>query len=263
MTPAVPWAPFARWFGRQATRRLRATFAGVHVRGLEHLDASRSSVLVIANHTAWWDALLALWLGITQRPGTTTYGLMDGRNLARLRFFRWLGGFGVDRSSRRDGAEAARYALSLLQGRGNLVWVFPQGAERPPHVPLRFEPGAAGIARRAATVPVVPVAFSYVFGEDERPHAYISVGAPLSAQARADRDAQALAVNDERQRIAAHLEQPDAGFVTLVRARPAGAWATAWLDRFAGWLAPRQLRRRPMLPPADLERAQAPSRVET
>ncbi len=254
MIEAVPWRPFWRWFAGHVTGRLRATFAGVHVRGLDTLrsEVGQASVLLIANHTAWWDPMLALWLTLAQVEHAASYGMMDAANLRRFRFFRWVGAFGVDRTSRRDGARASRYAIALLRQPGTAVWLFPQGAEQPPHVPLRFEPGAAGIARRTPGVRVIPVAFVYVFEGDERPHAYVSIGDPMQPGVAADPRAQEAAVDAERSRVARHLETRDEAFATLLAhpVSPKAAWATRMLDRLAGWLAPRQARRR-ALPAAE------------
>lgn len=248
MIEAVRWRPFWRWFARHATGRLRSTFAAVHVHGLEALEAevAQAPVLLIANHTAWWDPLVALWLTLGKLEDVRSYGMMDAANLRRFRFFRWVGAFGVDRTSRRDGARASRYAIELLQRPRTAVWLFPQGAEQPPHVPLRFEPGAAGIARRTPGVRVIPVAFAYVFEGDERPHAYVSIGAAMSTSAAADPRAQEAAVDAERARVARHLETRDEAFSALLTqpAARGGDWATRLLDRFAGWLAPRQVKRR-------------------
>ncbi len=248
MIEAVRWAPFLRWFTRQATARLRSTFAAVHVRGLSTLQAEArgAPLLLIANHTAWWDPLVALWLSLRQLEGVASYGMMDAANLQRFRFFRWIGAFGVDRTSRRDGALASRYAIGLLQRRDTALWLFPQGAEQPPHVPLRFEPGAAGIARRAPAVRVIPVAFAYVFEGEERPQVYVSVGAALRAEDATDPRAQERAVEAERARIRRHLETRDEAFEPMLVHQPStlGRLATQALDRLAGWLTPRQAKRR-------------------
>ncbi len=264
MIEAVRWRPFARWFRRHATGRIRSSFAAVHVRGLDALReaAADAPVLIIANHSSWWDSLLALWLSESELPGSQAYGMMDASNLKRFRFFRWIGCFGVDLSSRRDGARAARYSLDLLKLRRTVLWVFPQGAEQPSHLPLRFMPGAAGIARRAASVPVIPVAFAYVFEREEQPHVYISVGEPMSLEDGASREAQERAVEAERQRINRQVESRDQGFSTMFEREPTAVsrWATACLDHFAGWLAPRQAKRRIALPAErPVDSAEAPT----
>lgn len=265
MIPAVRWSPFVRWFARHATGRLRESFAAVHVRGLPTLQAAvdEAPTLVVANHSSWWDALVALWLGERCLRGVQTFGMMEAANLRRLRFFRWAGCFGVDRTSRRDGARASRYAIDLLQHRGHVVWVFPQGQEQPPHVPLRFELGAAGIARRVPNARVVPVALAFVFEGDERPHVYVSVGDPLTPEHAADRDMQAQAVDRERERIRLQLESRAQGFETLLHSPESklSGWATAWLDAVAGWLQPRQIGIRAALP--EPKRSSAETTTET
>ncbi len=258
MIEALRWRPFIRWFARHARGRLRSSFAGVHVHGLDALRtrAEAAPLLLVANHTAWWDALVALWLTTDRLRDLEVYGLMDAANLQRLRFFRWIGVFGVDLQSPRDGARVVRYAASLLQRPRSVVWVFPQGAERPPHEPLSFRGGAAVIGRRAPRAQVVPVAMSYVFEGAERPSVYVSIGEPLPAfdTATAARQGQERAVAAELARIRRQLEAHDQGFETLLSGpEPRVArWASAGLDRIAGWLGDWQARRR---------RRGAPSRI--
>ncbi len=250
MIEAVRWRPFLRWFLRQGTSRLRASFGSVHVRGLDELreHAAEAPLLIIANHTSWWDSLVALWLSVEQLEDVAFYGMMDAANLEKLRFFRWVGVFGVDRTSRRDGARVIRYALDLLRRRGTAIWMFPQGAERRPHEPLKFEPGAAGIAKRAPTVRVIPVALSYVFEGEEKPNIYVSIGAamPHGPEGAADREAQAAAVEAELAVIRTHLETRSEAFIPILQPESSAlsAWATSWLDRLAGWIIPRQHARR-------------------
>lgn len=233
MIPSAKSRWFTAWFERQAHQRLRASFGAIHVAGRERLaDAlARGPVLVISNHCAWWDPLVALVLTHHRWVSADAFALMDAANLRRRPFFAKAGAFGVDRGSRRDGAEATRYAASLLDRPGRLVWVFAQGEERPWHErPLRFLGGAASIARGAPMATVLPVALAYAFGSVAAPSVLVAVGSPVAAAATAGeaRRTQAQAVELELARIERELSRPGTeSFETHALARP------RWLETLA------------------------------
>lgn len=184
MIPSRRSPLFTWWFARHARARIHGTFGRVRVHGLEGARAAlaTSSALVVANHTAWWDALVILHAS-RHLLGAEAFAMMDGANLARLPFFGLVGAFGVDRSDPRDGARAIQYAARLLREReaGRAVWVFAQGREVPITArPLAFEGGAAEIARVARRATALPVALRYEFGEGERPDLYLSFGPPAA-----------------------------------------------------------------------------------
>jgi len=179
--PAAKAPRLERWLAGHARARLARSFTRVQVLGLAHVRAALEAgpVLVVSNHTAWWDALVILWLGRLVL-GADGYALMDARNLRRLPFFRWVGAFGVDLEDRADGARALRHAARLLDRARRLVWIFPQGRERPVTArPLAFAPGAAAIARLAPACRVVPAALRYEHGEEPEPVAYVAFGEAL------------------------------------------------------------------------------------
>lgn len=225
MIPSAKSRWFTAWFAAQAHGRLRRTFGSLWLAGREHLEGAlrRGPVLVVSNHSAWWDPLIVLVLTHRVTPADS-YAMMDADNLRRRPFFAKIGAFGVDRSSRRDGAEAMRYARGLLDRPGRLVWIFPQGEERPLHErPLRFFGGAARIAVRAPEVTVVPVALSYGFGSTESPSVHVAVGPPLPREANAvhARTLQVEAVEAQLARIDQERSQPGAeGFEPIVLERP-------------------------------------------
>ncbi len=225
MIPSAKNRVFSRWFERRVHRRVREEFGALYLAGRQHLAQAlaQGPVLVVSNHSAWWDPLLVLVLTERMIPADG-YAMMDADNLRRLPFFAKVGGFGVDRSSRRDGAQAVRYAASLLDRPGRLVWIFAQGQERPLHErPLRFLGGAAQLARRLPAVTVLPVALSYAFGSAAAPFIHVAVGSPLPAArslAQARR-AQAEAVEAELARVERELSEPGSqGFVAHALERP-------------------------------------------
>jgi 1-acyl-sn-glycerol-3-phosphate acyltransferase len=225
MIPARKLAWFNAWFSGHARSRIHGTFGAVRVRGLEAAQtlAREAPLLVISNHTAWWDPLVAMHVS-THLLNTDGYALMDAKNLRRLPFFALVGAFGVDLGRPEDGAASMRYAARLLDRPGRLVWVYPQGRERPiSDRPLGFRPGSAEIARVARKARVLPVGLRYEFGGEERPSLWLSFGQPLAAErdparGRAEQEA---AVEAELDRIERAVRGEDeAGFVPVYRMRP-------------------------------------------
>lgn len=171
---------FNAWFARHARSRIRSTFGRVEIAGLAAARAAASGapLLLVANHSTWWDALVALYVSelLLRCDG---YAMMDAANLRRVPFFRRVGAFGVDLEDPADGARAIRHAARLLDTPGRVLWIFPEGRERSPFAPLELRPGAAQVARVAKRALVVPVGLRYVFGAGEHPELWISLGRPL------------------------------------------------------------------------------------
>lgn len=247
MIPAAKSAWFTRWFSHVARSRIRATFDHVHFRGVDRFRSAASKpVLLVSNHTCFWDPLVAVW-STNRVAKTDSYALMDGKNLRRLPFFRKVGAFGVDLDEPRDGGLAIRYAARLLQRAGTLVWVFPQGDERPiTERPLAFRKGAAAIARLSPDAVVLPMALRYEFGERERPVLHISVGEPLPHHRDVDagQAAQEQAVADlldELDELIREAYVPPSTEVFYQHTPSAfSRWMEAWLVRFTRGNTPRE-----------------------
>lgn len=236
----TPW--FERWFSKTVEQRIRKSFESVEVEGLDELDrlARERPVLAVANHTSWWDPMMILTLS-RRILDLDAFALMDAKNLVRHRFFALVGAFGVDRGSRRSGAAAIREAVRLLDRPGRVVWLFPQGEERPAHEPLRFEPGAARIAQLTPEAAVVPVGLRYVLGGTPRPRAVVSVGPAIVFDPASGREDMARVlvggVETRLKRIDEHLLQPRPSFREVLTHRPSRfeAALTRLLDVMAGW----------------------------
>lgn len=210
MIPSRRSTLFTRWFTRHARGRLRSTFGRILVHGRERAVAlgKDAPLLVLANHTSWWDPLVALFLADLLE--LEAYAMMNARNLERLPFFGLVGAFGVDLDDARDGARAVRHAARLLVEPRRAVWIFPEGEERSAFAPLELRPGAVYVARRAAGALVVPIAVRYVFAGTEAPDLWISIGAPLTPMNDAP---VAVAVLEQRDAIAGELARIDRGDV--------------------------------------------------
>lgn len=253
---------FTRLFTAHCARMLRRQFGGVRVLGLEHARRALAAgpVLLLANHVAFWDAVLIIWLSnaVLRADG---YAWMDRDNLHRLAFFRWLGAFGVGAGNALEAARAMRYAARLLDGPGRHIWIFPQGRERPQSVrPLGFLGGSAHLLRRAPQAVAVPVALRYEFGEGAQPWAHVAFGQACAGEPHArthEAAVEALLAEQE-----ADLLQPRADGQALLTAPPArDAWPTRALASLARWFMqlPSQVHGKGARSPAHLAAAQHPA----
>src|SRR5215213_1625205 len=146
--------PLERAYARYGRRLLRRAFARVWLGGAEWPpDDGGRPTIAFANHSAWWDPVLALYLShdLFRRD---PYGVMDGAQLRRFPFFRTIGCFGTTTTSPGDARQLAECAAGLLReggrgrgggggGRPRVLWLFPQGALLPARAPLAFGSGLA------------------------------------------------------------------------------------------------------------------------
>lgn len=195
------------WFVRRyVARRLRREFAKVRIAGLDRFRrALEWGPLILApNHVAWWDPL---WLVALDRAvGGGGHYLMARENLERLFFFRWGGALPIDRSSHKRARRDLERSARVLSGPRRYLVVFPQGEQRPSHLPLQFRRGIIWLARQAR-VSVVPAGVRYDYLEGPRPFLHISLGAPTLWSE--EDDALSLleqAVRDELETIDRELE---------------------------------------------------------
>jgi 1-acyl-sn-glycerol-3-phosphate acyltransferase len=228
----------ARWWAR---RELRRTLDGLRVAGLDSARAlaAERPVIFAATHVSFWDPFVLVVLD--EALGTESYAVMDEVNLCRIPFFVRIGAIPMRRDQPRAGLRAA---ASMLDRPGRVVWVFPQGEHRPPHLrPLRFLPGVRLLARLAPpSVAVVPVGLQYAFGQSEGPVAYASFGEPLTgAEVAADAGVERLeeAVEEELSRIDRLLAGEPEPFRPLVPSRSWDERLDVGTRMLNWWLRPR------------------------
>jgi 1-acyl-sn-glycerol-3-phosphate acyltransferase len=218
MTPARHGRLFAAAFAAYTSLLVRRRLSAVWVRG--SLPDTRAPLLVAAQHVGWWDPMVLFHLSRV-RFGGTHFTMMEEANLRRYGFFRRLGAFGVERTSRASTLASTRYALARLSEPGNRVWIFPQGRLAPADArPLACDPGAAWLAQRAR-VPAVAVAIRYEFLEAQFPQAFVSFSEPRMVDAPrggADQVCELLTAEADRL-LQAVVARDLAGFDLVVRGR--------------------------------------------
>lgn len=164
--------------GHYFQRKARRAFAGVYAKGLNNIafPEDGSPVILYANHAGWWDGILP-FLITTTHLGLDGYAMMEEAQMQRYSFFRKIGCFSVDRESPRQSMVSLRYGAELLRERRRLLWIFPQGEiVHPEQRPVHLFRGLAWLARDLGNVTLIPVAFRYELGRQERPEAWVSCG---------------------------------------------------------------------------------------
>ena len=144
-------------------------------------DHNKQPVILFCNHSSWWDAHMAMILNeeLWHRDG---YVMVEDTQLSRYQFFRYMGAFSVSRTNARSAIASLKYASNLLKCKTNsLMLIFPQGELQANDLrPLNLFKGAGAIACECAPCLAYPLALRYEFVGEQKPHAFISVGLPIS-----------------------------------------------------------------------------------
>lgn len=162
---------------------LQSSFNRVNLRQVAPAPDGRAPVILIANHSSWWDGHLPMVLN-EARWRMDGYIMMENTQLARYSFFTYVGGFSVDRHNGRSALASLHYAAETLTSAPNRMLVlFPQGEILANDVrPLKFFSGIGHLVRdvvgRAGACHVYAAAFRYEFIGEQKPEAFLSIGAP-------------------------------------------------------------------------------------
>jgi 1-acyl-sn-glycerol-3-phosphate acyltransferase len=104
-------------------------------------------IMLICNHTSWWDGIWALHLN-QQLFGRKFHFMMLEEQLKKNWFFRYTGGFSVQKSNR-SVVESLIYSAELLENKNNMVLMFPQGKIQSMHrTAFNFEKGIERILKQ-------------------------------------------------------------------------------------------------------------------
>ena len=166
------WRLYSRW-------RVQRSLAGVFVSGLDTVRAklAEGPVILASTHVSWWDGLIMVLLDEALRA--EGHVVVEATTMNRMPWLRGIGAIPLDRSGGASARAGLRAAASVLDRPGRLVWIFPQGRQRPAWLrPLDLQPGVALLARMAHA-PIIPVALTYAFREDPAPAAIVHFGDPV------------------------------------------------------------------------------------
>lgn len=121
-------------------------FASVEVIGDIETSSDRS-VLLLSNHTAWWDGFWHLYLNMKIFKKKFHFMMLE-EQLRKHWYFNYTGGFSVNKSAK-SVIETIQYSAELLSHPENLVLIFPQGKIESIHKQsIDFEKGVQKIIER-------------------------------------------------------------------------------------------------------------------
>jgi 1-acyl-sn-glycerol-3-phosphate acyltransferase len=135
-------------------------------------------LVLVANHTSWWDGFLLRDLQRALRPDAPFYAVMTEHELRRRRWFRFLGGLPLEPGSSASLLRLVRTIRRLASQPSDVVLAyFPQGAIWPSdRRPLGFRRGIELIVRAASPCVVLPVALHVEALNHASPTAFIAPG---------------------------------------------------------------------------------------
>lgn len=145
------------------------------------------SLVVYANHSSWWDPLVAMYSAKHMFSDFKFYAPIDASALEKYRIFSKLGFFPVEQETFQGAKHFLDVSLRLLEQPGTSIWITPEGR----FVDARdssaeFMPGIAHLAhslqRRSSNSPArtwfVPIAIEYTFWEERLPEILVWFGKP-------------------------------------------------------------------------------------
>ncbi|MBI4850935.1 MAG: lysophospholipid acyltransferase family protein [Acidobacteria bacterium] len=143
---------------------------------LKELDPKRP-VIFYANHSNWWDGLIAFYLtrDLLKIDG---YLMMMAKQLRKYSFFRWIGAFSVDRDSPISAYRSLEYIADLLNDKTKqprALWIFPQGELLANDFrPIKFLRGLDWLIKHLPEAQLVAVTFKYEFLNEQLPEVFLS-----------------------------------------------------------------------------------------
>lgn len=187
----TPWLlrGFLRYVRRHTRRRLNA----IRVAGDSAICASMKDqpLVIYANHSSWWDPLIAFCVAEKYFPARQPYFPIDAEALERYPVLKRLGFFAIDKDTPRGAMAFLHTARAILEQPDTLLFVTPQGRfadvrERP----LAFKHGLAHLATRLPQACFLPAAVELCFWEESTAEALIRFGTPLHKAASCQLDAE-------------------------------------------------------------------------
>jgi 1-acyl-sn-glycerol-3-phosphate acyltransferase len=146
---------FELGFDRWRARRLRYA----PIVGLPHALPRDRPLVMVANHTSWWDGFLLRDIHRALRPGAPMYTVMHASELRRHPFLRWLGGVPLEPGSPGSTRALLRtLSTNVAEKPDASIIYFPQGSIWPAwRRPLGFRRGVETLIRTLGECYVLPI----------------------------------------------------------------------------------------------------------
>lgn len=107
---------------------------------INNITCPTSSVLMIGNHSTWWDGFFAVYLN-KKVFKKRIHVMMLEEQLGHRKFLNKAGAFSIKKGAR-SMVESIDYSKQILSDNNNLLLMFPQGEIQSSYTyPLKFEKG--------------------------------------------------------------------------------------------------------------------------
>jgi 1-acyl-sn-glycerol-3-phosphate acyltransferase len=221
------WSPLVlRGFQWYVRRLLRKRFFAVRISrsGLPNVEAwcsGRGPLLLLLNHSSWWDPILLALLQGVCCPDRRVIAAMDRVQLERFTIFRRMGVFGIDPDDPASlPALVDHVHRVVMQEPRTIVMLTPQGRFTDVREPMRLRPGAAALAARLPDVRALSVSLEYPFWLDAKPEVlmrFCDVQSPEVSSTAAWQRALTAAMQANADALAAEsIARDPSGFDTLL-----------------------------------------------
>jgi hypothetical protein len=146
---------------------------------LQTLDP-KMPIVVYANHSGWWDPIVAMMLRRKFFADRTFYAPIDADALANYRIMAQLGFYGLELDSLQGAADFLSITKRILETSHVSVWITPEGefCDVRDHS-KQLMPGLSHLAAKTPGVCFIPLAIEYAFWDESRPQIFTKLGAPL------------------------------------------------------------------------------------
>lgn len=136
---------FFTWYIKSIIKK---DFKAFHYHKIEEQDFKDNAILLLANHTSWWDGFLLFYLNKLYFKKNFHVLILE-ETAKKVWFMKYLGAFSINKQSRSI-VDSIDYAAKLLDDKSNLVLVFPEGRLYSSHKKnLYFEKGLTYIINQS------------------------------------------------------------------------------------------------------------------
>ncbi len=133
---------FVNFFNIYTRLNIRNHFSSIKI--VNHIPPPSLPVLLIGNHSTWWDGFFAVYLNLKIFK-KKIHVMMLEEQLTHRMFLNKAGAFSIKKGDR-SMAETFQYSKEILKNNANLLLLFPQGEIQSSYTfPLKFEKGILNI----------------------------------------------------------------------------------------------------------------------
>lgn len=160
------------FFKNYSIRRVNKIFDRVEIIG--NFKHQNTPLLVISNHTSWWDGFWIMYLNqkIFQRK---FHFMMLEEQLKKYWFFNFCGGYSINKKTKSI-IESLNYTIELLKDKKNMVLIFPQGKIQSSYQKyIKFEKGIEWVLKRTKNIQIVEVVNLVDYFSKPKPTLYIYI----------------------------------------------------------------------------------------